>query len=92
MFIVSCMKSGMICVEGFVSPPQVGSKVGFDSVPARYVAMPLLVLQAVLAARDLILQHLFRALNIWRITSTVFSPLLLPQTSAQVTATLTQFA
>ena len=81
----------MICVEGFASPPQVGCKVGFDSVPARYVAMPLLVIQAVLAARDLVLQHLFRALNIWRITSTVFSPLLFPQTSAQVTATLTQF-
>ena len=49
-------------------PPssQVGStKVGFDSVPARYVAMPLLVIQAVLAARDLVnLQHFLRPWNI----------------------------
>ena len=67
MFIVLCMKSDMICVEGFVSPSsQVGStKVGFDSVPARYVAMPLLVIQAVLAARDLVsLQQYLSGLEI----------------------------
>ena len=70
-------QSEMVCVEGFVSPSsQVGSpKVGFDSVPARYVAMPLLVIQAVLAARDLVsLQHFFRALkHSFRMTSCVFT-------------------
>lgn len=41
--------------------------VGFDSVPARYVAMPLLVMQAVLAARCL--DDLFRAEASWSLSA-----------------------